>query len=364
MKYDYLIVGAGLYGSVFSQQCKDMGLSVLVIDKRNHVGGNCYSENIDGIHVHKYGPHIFHTSNIDVWKYFNTFCETEFYSHVVAANYKNEIYSLPFNMFTFSKMWNITSPEEASEKINSQRFTGRPTNLEETALSIVGEDIYRKFIYGYTKKQWKKEPKELPSFIIKRLPFRLTYNPNYFNDPYQAMPKHGYGQIFNNLLDGIPVELGSDFLKKRAYWEIKAKKIIFTGPIDAYYDYEYGELEYRSLTFSEEKKEINNYQGVSIINYTDENVPYTRVVEHKHFNNSCKNRDSTVITFEYPTNYDKKTNTPYYPVNTTINNELYKKYASLHNSKVYFGGRLGKYRYVDMDQTIAMALNDFKKVTR
>lgn len=357
-KYDYLIVGSGLFGSTFSYEAGKIGKTCLVIDKRSHVGGNIFCENIDGINIHKYGAHIFHTSNKEIWQYINQFAEFNNYVNSPVANYKGEIYNLPFNMNTFSKMWHISTPEEAEKIIGEQRraIAHEPQNLEEQAISIVGTDVYEKLIKGYTEKQWGKSCKELPAFIIKRLPVRLTYNNNYFNDRYQGIPIGGYNQIIEKMLAQADVILNADFNDDRIYYKDIAEKIIYTGSIDSYFDYQLGHLEYRSLRFETEKAEKANYQGVAVMNFTDRETPYTRIIEHKHF--EFGNQPVSYITKEYPQNWDI-TKEAYYPVNNEKNQELYARYLKLaekeHN--VLFGGRLAEYKYYDMDKVIESALN-------
>ena len=361
--YDYLIVGAGLYGSVFARLATDSGKKCLVIDKRDTVAGNIYTEDIEGINVHKYGAHIFHTSNKEVWEFVNKFAEFNRYTNSPIANYKGEIYSMPFNMYTFNKMWGVVTPEEARKKIDEQMADCRvdePKNLEEQAMNLIGKDIYEKLVKGYTEKQWGRKATELPGFIIKRLPVRLTYDNNYFNDTYQGIPIGGYTKMIENMLDGIEVRLGIDFLKNREELSSLADKIVYTGMIDEYYDYCFGELEYRSLRFETEAiPDVDNYQGNAVVNYTDAETPYTRIIEHKHFEfNTCK---GTVISREYPATW-KKGDEPYYPMNNDRNNELYQKYAKKaeEDKNVIFGGRLGKYKYYDMDDTVEVAMNDFR----
>lgn len=357
-KYDYLIVGSGLFGSTCAYEAGKRDKTCLVIDKRSHVGGNIFCENIDGINIHKYGAHIFHTSNKEIWQYINQFAEFNNYVNSPVANYKGEIYNLPFNMNTFSKMWNISTPEEAEKIIAEQRkvITHEPQNLEEQAISLVGTDIYEKLIKGYTEKQWGKSCKELPAFIIKRLPVRLTYDNNYFNDRYQGIPIGGYNQIIEKMLAQADVILNADFNDDRNYYKDIAEKIVYTGSIDSYFDYQLGHLEYRSLRFEIEKVEKANYQGVAVMNFTDREIPYTRIIEHKHF--EFGNQPVSYITKEYPQNWDI-TKEAYYPVNNEKNQELYAKYLKLtekeHN--VLFGGRLAEYKYYDMDKVIESALN-------
>ena len=347
-KYDYLIVGAGLYGSIFAYEMNKKGKKCLVIDKRNHIGGNIYTEEIEGINVHKYGAHIFHTSNKEVWEYINQFCEFNNYINSPIASYKGEIYNLPFNMNTFNKLWGVRTPKEAQEKI------------EEQAISLIGKDIYEKLIKGYTEKQWGRDAKDLPSFIIKRLPVRFTYDNNYFNDRYQGIPIGGYTKIIEKMLEGIEVRLNSNFFDKREEYENITDKIVFTGMIDEYYNYCFGKLEYRSLRFETEVLNEENYQGNAVVNYTEREVPYTRVIEHKHF--EYGQQEKTVITKEYPSEW-KEGDEPYYPVNNERNNELYLRYKELvaKEEKVIFGGRLGEYKYYDMDKVIEKILKMIKK---
>lgn len=369
MKYDYLIVGAGLFGSIFAYEAKKAGKSVLVIDQRNHIGGNIYTKEVEGIQVHEYGAHIFHTSDREVWDYVRQFAEFNRYTNSPVARYKDELYNLPFNMNTFSKMWGVKTPAEAREIIDRQiKEAGitEPKNLEEQALSLVGRDIYEKLVKGYTEKQWGKQAAELPSFIIRRLPVRFVYDNNYFNDKYQGIPIGGYTRMIGKMLEGIPVRLETDFFKERGELENQAKKIVFTGMIDAYFDYCYGELEYRSLRFETETLDIENYQGNAVVNYTEYEIPYTRIIEHKHFEYGCQGgygntegdvNPRTVITREYPAAWEKGAE-PYYPMNDEKNNALYEKYKQLaaKEENVIFGGRLGMYRYYDMHQVVAEAL--------
>ena len=361
--YDYLVVGAGLYGAVFAYEAKKRGKEVLVIDRRDHKGGNIYCENVNGINVHKYGAHIFHTSNKKVWEYVNQFAEFNRYTNSPVANYKGELYNLPFNMNTFNKMWGVITPQEAAAKIEEQRKEAgitEPKNLEEQAISLVGKDIYEKLIKGYTQKQWGRKCTELPSFIIKRLPVRLTFDNNYFNDPYQGIPMGGYNVIIDKMLDGVEVELGTDYLANKDKYENIADKIIFTGPIDEFYDYCFGPLEYRSVRFETEELPVENYQGNAVINYTDAETPYTRIIEHKHF--EFGTQPTTVISKEYSAEW-KVGDEPYYPVNNDKNAALYQKYLdkSKEENKVIFGGRLGEYKYYDMDKVIESALNFVEK---
>ena len=361
--YDYLVVGAGLYGAVFAYEAKKRGKEVLVIDRRDHKGGNIYCEDVNGINVHKYGAHIFHTSNKKVWEYVNQFAEFNRYTNSPVANYKGELYNLPFNMNTFNKMWGVITPQEAAAKIEEQRKEAgitEPKNLEEQAISLVGKDIYEKLIKGYTQKQWGRKCTELPSFIIKRLPVRLTFDNNYFNDLYQGIPMGGYNVIIDKMLDGVEVELGTDYLANKDKYENIADKIIFTGPIDEFYDYCFGPLEYRSVRFETEELPVENYQGNAVINYTDAETPYTRIIEHKHF--EFGTQPTTVISKEYSAEW-KVGDEPYYPVNNDKNAALYQKYLdqSKEENKVIFGGRLGEYKYYDMDKVIESALNFVEK---
>lgn len=357
--YDYLIVGCGLFGSTFARLATDQGKSCLIIDKRNHIAGNCYSEKIEDINVHIYGPHIFHTSNKIVWDFVNRF--TEFNNFILSPKgfYKGKLYSLPFNMNTFYEMWGVANPLEAKQIIQNQRFEGTPKNLEEQALSLVGKDIYETLIKGYTTKQWGKDPKDLPTFIIKRLPLRFVFDNNYFNDCYQGIPIGGYTQMFEKMLDGIEVRLNTDYLSDREYFNNLAKKVVYTGCIDEFFDYKYGELEYRSLEFSHECLKVDNYQGLAQLNYCDTDVPYTRIIEHKHFEKT--NSEKTIITKEYPKQY-KKGLTPYYPINDNTNQTLYKKYQEETKTltNFIFGGRLSEYKYMDMHVVIESAINKFR----
>lgn len=363
MDYDYLIVGSGFFGSICAYELKKLGYKICVIESRGHIGGNCYTSNRDGIQVHDYGPHVFHTSNKEVWDWINQFVKFNNFVLNTVANYNNEIYSLPFNMWTFSKLWGITHPDEAKRIIESQSSEiSTPNNLEEQAIKLVGTDVYEKLIKGYTQKQWKKDPKKLPKEIIKRLPVRFTYNSNYFNDTYQGIPIGGYTQIFEKLLDGIDVKLNIDYLQNKEYWDNLSKKIIYTGPIDRYYNYMFGELEYKTTKFEHIKMNIPNYQGTPIMNYTNVEIPYTRVIEHKHFE-SIESQD-TWITYEYPNDYKPNITEPYYPVNDEINNSKYQKYKELSEKEnnVMFGGRLAEYKYYDMHQVIHSALNFIKNI--
>ena len=363
MKYDYLIVGSGLFGSIFAYEANKKGKKCLVIEKRPHVGGNIYTENIEGIQVHKYGAHIFHTSNKEVWEYINQFAEFNRYTNSPVARYKNELYNMPFNMNTFHALWGVITPEEAKQKIDEEKKEAgitEPKNLEEQAISLVGKTIYEKLVKGYTEKQWGRKATDLPSFIIKRLPVRFIYDNNYFNDSYQGIPIGGYTQIIEKMLDGIEVRLNYDYFDHREEMNQIADKIIFTGPIDKFYDYKFGELEYRSLRFETETLNISNYQGNAVVNYTDYEIPYTRIIEHKHFDFVDTNK--TIITREYPAKWDKDKE-PYYTINDEKNTSLYNKYKELseNDKKIIFGGRLGQYKYFDMDEVIAEALKCVKQ---
>lgn len=359
-KYDYLIVGAGLFGAVFAHEAKEAGKTCLVIDKRNHIAGNIYTDKVKDIDVHQYGAHIFHTSNETVWNYVNRFAKFNRYTNSPVANYKGEIYNMPFNMNTFNKLWGVVTPQEAQAKIEEQKaayHVENPQNLEEQAISLIGPDVYTKLVKGYTEKQWGKHATELPSFIIKRLPVRFTYDNNYFNDDYQGIPVEGYTKMIERMLDGVEVKLEEDFLKNREAFMEQADKIVYTGMIDEYYNYCYGELEYRSLNFETEVLEgVENYQGNAVVNYTEYEVPYTRIIEHKHF--TYGTQPDTVITREYPKTWSKG-DEPYYPMNDEKNLNLYEKYTELaaKEGNVIFGGRLGMYKYYDMDDTIEAALN-------
>ena len=362
---DYLVVGSGLFGAVFAQQAKENGKSVLVIDKRNHIAGNIYTENVKGINVHKYGAHIFHTNNKKVWEYVNRFTDFNRFTNSPVAYYKGELYSLPFNMYTFNKMWGVISPKDAMNEIEKQkRKEGikKPSNLEEQAISLVGRDVYEKLVKGYTEKQWGRKCCDLPAFIIKRLPVRFVYDNNYFDALFQGIPTHGYTDLIANMLNGIDVELGVDYLKNKEKYDNMAKRIVYSGPIDAYFDYKYGYLEYRSLRFEEEEYEFNNYQGNAVVNYTDGAIPWTRIIEHKWFQFG-KNADghdisNTIISKEFSKEWHPGEE-PYYPVNDKKNQKLYEKYRVLSQKQndVIFGGRLGEYRYYDMDAVIESALN-------
>lgn len=368
-EYDYLIVGAGLFGAVFAHEAKAAGKHVLVIDKRSNIAGNVYTEQVEGIHVHKYGAHIFHTNNRAVWDYVNRFATFNRFTNSPVANYHGELYSLPFNMYTFNRMWGVVTPEEAAAKIEEQRKAAgitEPKNLEEQAISLIGTDIYEKLVKGYTEKQWGRPCTELPAFIIKRLPVRLTFDNNYFNALYQGIPIGGYTKMVENMLEGIEVRLDCDYLDDRASWDILAKNVIYTGPIDAYFEFCYGALEYRSVRFETELLDKPNYQGNAAVNYTDRETPWTRIIEHKWFefgkDENGNDLPKTVISREYSSEW-KPGDEPYYPVNDAKNGQLYEKYRELasHEDKVVFGGRLGEYKYYDMDQVIASALETAEK---
>ena len=365
-KYDYLVVGAGLFGSTFAYEMSKRGKKVLVIERRNHIGGNIYCENINGINVHKYGAHIFHTSDKEIWNYVNEFCEFNNYINSPIANYKGELYNMPFNMNTFTKLWDdVITPLDAKRKIEEQKkvLNGRePNNLEEQAISLVGRDIYEKLVKGYTEKQWNRDCKDLPSFIIKRLPVRFTFNNNYFNDRYQGIPIGGYNVIIEKMLEKCDVELNVDYLKEKEKYNALADKILYTGMIDEYFAYQLGNLEYRSLRFENEiLEDVDNYQGNAVVNYTDRETPYTRLIEHKHFEfNECP---GTVITREYPSDWHIG-DEAYYPINDEKNTKLYEEYKELakNEKQVIFGGRLGHYQYYDMDKVIKAALELVQKL--
>lgn len=368
MKYDYLVVGSGLYGAIFAHEAKAKGKSVLVVDKRPNIAGNVYTEKQEGINVHMYGAHIFHTNDKRVWNYITQFAEFNRFTNSPVANYKGELYSMPFNMYTFNKMWGVVTPEEAAAKIEEQKkeITGEPKNLEEQAISLVGRDIYEKLVKGYTEKQWGRDCKELPAFIIKRLPVRLTFDNNYFNALYQGIPIGGYTKMVENLLDGIEVRLNTDYLEHKAELDALADKVVYTGPIDAYFGFKLGTLEYRSVRFENETLDIPNFQGNAAVNYTDRETPWTRIIEHKWFEFG-KDKDGndlpkTIISREYSSEW-KAGDEPYYPVNDEKNGQLYAKYKELADNEtgVIFGGRLGEYKYYDMDTTIASVLDMCEK---
>lgn len=368
MKYDYLIVGSGLYGSIFAHEAKSKGKSVLVVDKRPNIAGNVYTEKQEGINVHMYGAHIFHTNDKRVWNYITQFAEFNRFTNSPVANYKGELYSMPFNMYTFNKMWGVVTPEEAAAKIEEQKkeITGEPKNLEEQAISLVGRDIYEKLVKGYTEKQWGRDCKELPAFIIKRLPVRLTFDNNYFNALYQGIPIGGYTKMVENLLDGIEVRLNTDYLEHKAELDALADKVVYTGPIDAYFGFKLGTLEYRSVRFENETLDIPNFQGNAAVNYTDRETPWTRIIEHKWFefgkDENGNDLPKTIISREYSSEW-KAGDEPYYPVNDEKNGQLYAKYKELADKEtgVIFGGRLGEYKYYDMDTTIASVLDMCEK---
>jgi UDP-galactopyranose mutase len=361
MKYDFLIVGAGLFGSVFAYEAKKLGKKCLIIDKRNHIGGNCYTENIDGIDIHKYGPHIFHTNDKKIWEWINQFGEFNNYVHSPKVNYNNKIYSFPINLLTLQQLWGVMTPEEAKIKLNQvKKEIKSPKNLEEWVIAQVGEEIYEIFIKGYTIKQWNKNPKDLPISIIKRLPIRTNFDDNYFFDTFQGIPKNGYTKLFEHMLKDIEVRLNVDYFVEKEKWDSICDKVVYTGKIDEFFDYQFGKLEYRSLKFIEERIDIDDYQGCSIMNYTDYNIPFTRITEHKHFNFLKSN--VTWITKEFPIDY-KEGNEPYYPINNDENNKKFSKYKELSKSipNVIFGGRLAEYKYYDMHQIIASAINKIKE---
>lgn len=368
MKYDYIVVGSGLYGSIFAHEAKAKGKSVLVVDKRPNIAGNVYTEKQEGINVHMYGAHIFHTNDKRVWNYITQFAEFNRFTNSPVANYKGELYSMPFNMYTFNKMWGVVTPEEAAAKIEEQKkeITGEPKNLEEQAISLVGRDIYEKLVKGYTEKQWGRDCKELPAFIIKRLPVRLTFDNNYFNALYQGIPIGGYTKMVENILDGIEVRLNTDYLEHKAELDALADKVVYTGPIDAYFGFKLGTLEYRSVRFENETLDIPNFQGNAAVNYTDRETPWTRIIEHKWFefgkDEDGNDLPKTIISREYSSEW-KAGDEPYYPVNDEKNGQLYAKYKELADKEtgVIFGGRLGEYKYYDMDTTIASVLDMCEK---
>ena len=368
MKYDYLVVGSGLYGAIFAHEAKAKGKSVLVVDKRPNIAGNVYTEKQEGINVHMYGAHIFHTNDKRVWNYITQFAEFNRFTNSPVANYKGELYSMPFNMYTFNKMWGVVTPEEAAAKIEEQKkeITGEPKNLEEQAISLVGRDIYEKLVKGYTEKQWGRDCKELPAFIIKRLPVRLTFDNNYFNALYQGIPIGGYTKMVENILDGIEVRLNTDYLEHKAELDALADKVVYTGPIDAYFGFKLGTLEYRSVRFENETLDIPNFQGNAAVNYTDRETPWTRIIEHKWFefgkDEDGNDLPKTIISREYSSEW-KAGDEPYYPVNDEKNGQLYAKYKELADKEtgVIFGGRLGEYKYYDMDTTIASVLDMCEK---
>jgi UDP-galactopyranose mutase len=354
-KYDYIIVGAGPFGSVSAYELTNRGNKCLVIDKRNVIGGNCYTENVNGIHVHKYGAHIFHTNDKHIWEYVNQFAEFKQYTHNVIANYKGQMFTLPFNMWTFNQLWGVKTEEEAKEILEKQKYQGKIQNLEDQARSMVGDDVYEKLIKGYTVKQWDKSCSELPASIIKRLPVRFTWDSNYFNDKFTGMPIGGYTQIFEKMLEGSEVWLEKDYFEDREYYDSLADKVIYTGPIDKFFNYEHGKLDYRSLSWKTERLDKDNFQGVPVVNYTDSETPFTRILEHKWFD--YQNQKGTIISHEYPADYDGS-NEPYYPIRDDKNTQVYNKYYEQTKplKNVYFGGRLATYVYYDMHQIIAQAL--------
>jgi UDP-galactopyranose mutase len=360
-KYDYLIVGAGFFGATLAYELQKRGKSVWVIEKRNHIGGNCFTEDVEGVHVHRYGAHIFHTSDKNIWDWINNFAEFRQFVNSPIANYKGELYSLPFNMWTFHQLWGVKTPDEAKDKIESQKYKGPITNLEEQARSMVGDDIFYKLIKGYTEKQWGKKCTELPSSIIKRLPVRFTWDSNYFNDKYQGIPIGGYTQIFENLLKNVRVSLNTDFFEDQNYYEEVADKIIYTGPIDKLFDYKFGRLDYRSLRWENELMDRESYQGHPVVNYTDEETPYTRIVEHKFFDN--QNQNKTYVSKEFPCDYTDDIE-PFYPIGDEKNLEVYSQYRNLcdYNDKYIVGGRLGSYVYYDMHQVIGEAFKTLEKI--
>lgn len=359
-KYDYIIVGAGLFGSVFAHEATKKGKRCLVIDKRNHIGGNCFTETIEGINVHKYGAHIFHTSNKEVWDYVNSLVEFNRYTNSPIANYKGELYNLPFNMNTFYQLWGVKTPDEAKAKIEEQRnayaHIKEPQNLEEQALVLGGKDIYEKLIKGYTEKQWGRPATEIPAFIIRRLPFRFTFDNNYFNDTYQGIPNGGYTKLFEKLLDGVELKLDTNYFEQKDQWDALANKVVYTGPIDQFYDYCFGALDYRSLKFENELLDSDNYQGNAVVNYTEFDVPYTRIIEHKHFEFGTQSK--TYITKEYSKEWELG-DEPFYPINDDKNSKRYQRYKELVDveTKYIFGGRLAEYKYYDMHQVIEKAIS-------
>ena len=362
-KYDYIIIGAGFFGAICAYELTKQGKLVLVLEKRNHIGGNCYTENVQDIEVHKYGPHIFHTNEKWIWDWINQFAEFNNFKNSPISNVNGKMYSLPFNMYTFNQLWGVSTPEEAQVKIEEQKYKGPITNLEEQALSMVGKDIYEKLIKGYTEKQWGKKCTELPPSIIKRLPVRFTWDNNYFNDKYQGIPIGGYTQIFEKLLDNIKVLTNTDFFENRKFYEDISHKIIYTGPIDKFFNYKFGQLEYRSLSWQEIKTPNNNFQGNAVVNYTDLETPYTRILEHKWFD--YQNQTNSIISLEYPQDYNGN-NEPYYPIRDDNNISCYLQYKKLADKqkKYIFGGRLGTYMYYDMHQVIAQALHIVGKILK
>lgn len=364
MKYDYIIVGSGLFACVWTNLCIRDKKTVLVLEKRNHPFGNCYTENINGINIHKYGPHIFHTSNDEIWKFVNQFSQFNAFINRPKVNYQDKLYSFPINLFTLYQLWDVKNPTEALQKITDvKKHINNPNNLEEYILNQVGEEIYYTFIYGYTKKQWNTEPKNLPSSIIKRIPIRLSFNDNYFDDKYQGIPIGGYSNMMQNMIENTEILLETDYFNKRDYWNSQAKNIVYCGPIDRFFEYSYGRLDYRSLKFEHIELAIEDFQGNAIINYTDENVPYTRIVEHKHFENIKS--QTTIISKEYPSDLLVGSE-PFYPINNKINNDIYNKYYQLSklNENIIFGGRLAQYKYFDMHQIIGLAFKKYKEINQ
>lgn len=361
--YDFLIVGAGMFGATFARMATDAGKTCLVIDKRSHIAGNCYTKEMSGIHIHVYGPHIFHCNDEEIWEFVNRFAKFNSFRNSPIAIHNGKVYSLPFNMYTFNQMWGVTTPEEAQEIINSQKLqlNREPANLEEQALSLVGQDVYNTLIRDYTRKQWNKEPRELPASIIKRLPVRFSWDNNYFNDKFQGIPTGGYTALFENILRGIHVKTGVDFLSDKAYWRSIAKRVVYTGKIDEYFDYQFGELEYRSLRFETEVLDVSNYQGNAVVNYNDSTVPWTRCIEHKFFEPG-NSSSHTVITREFPDDWSRD-KVAYYPIGDNKNMQIFAKYNELAEREydVIFGGRLSEYRYYDMHQVIGSAQKKFKK---
>ncbi len=360
-KYDYLVVGAGVFGAVFAREMTNAGKKCLVIDQNSHIGGHCYTKEVDGIVIHQYGPHIFHTEDLKIWEYVHQYCAFTPFCHRVKVNYRNQIFSFPINLMTLYQLWGVKTPEEASQRLEAAKIPNTsPQNLEEWVLSQVGKEIYDIFIQGYTSKQWGRSPRELPAFIIKRLPIRLNFNDTYYNDPYQGIPVGGYTRLFENLLYGIELHLNENYFDKKEFWDQQASKVVFTGRIDHYYNYRHGELEYRTLRFENERLEIPDFQGTAVVNYTDIDIPFTRITEYKHFEN--KNLPYTIISKEFPDEWDKN-KIPYYPVNTPENNARYALYLeeSKRNPNIIFGGRLAEFKYYDMHQVIASALSRVKE---
>lgn len=362
MKYDFLLVGSGLFSCVFARMALDRGLTCLIIEKKSHPFGNCYTKNDNGIHVHLYGPHVFHTNNLNIWNFVNRFTSFNNYINKPKVRYGENIYSFPINLMTLHQIWGVTTPEEAIARIDKEKYNiQNPQNLEEWALSQIGEELYYKFIYGYTKKQWNTEPRNLPTFIIKRLPIRFCFDENYFFDKYQGIPIGGYTKMMENMIDDTEIVLDTDYFDDVEYWNKLAKHTVYTGPIDRYFNYKYGKLDYRSLKFDHQKLNIKDFQGNAAINYTEYTVPYTRIVEHKHFEPGSEH-DNTIISYEYPANFSE-TNEPYYPVNNENNNQIYMKYKKLSQAtNIIFGGRLAEYRYYDMHQVIGSSISKFEKI--